>query len=75
MPDVESPEKLFEPVAEITRAADSINNGMDLSKRLPQGEAKDELYGLTETLNRMIERLENAFQAEKKNFPLMFPTN
>ena len=39
---------------------------MDLSKRLPQGEAKDELYGLTETLNRMIERLENAFQAEKE---------
>ena len=58
--------KAFEPVAEITRAADSINNGMDLSKRLPQGEAKDELYGLTETLNRMIERLENAFQAEKE---------
>ena len=58
--------KAFEPVAEITRAADSINNGMDLSKRLPQGEAKDELYGLTETMNRMIERLENAFQAEKE---------
>ena len=58
--------KAFEPVAEITRAADSINNGMDLSKRLPQGEAKDELYSLTETLNRMIERLENAFQAEKE---------
>ena len=58
--------KAFEPVAEITRAANSINNGMDLSKRLPQGEAKDELYGLTETLNRMIERLENAFQAEKE---------
>lgn len=58
--------KAFEPVAEITRAADSINNGMDLSKRLPQGEAKDELYNLTETLNRMIERLEYAFQAEKE---------
>lgn len=58
--------KAFEPVAEITRAADSINNGMDLSKRLPQGEAKDEIYSLTETLNRMIERLENAFQAEKE---------
>ena len=58
--------KAFEPVAEITQAADSINNGMDLSKRLPQGEAKDELYNLTETLNRMIERLEHAFQAEKE---------
>lgn len=58
--------KAFEPVAEITAAADSINNGMDLSKRLPQGEAKDELYNLTETLNRMIERLEQAFQAEKQ---------
>ncbi len=58
--------RAFEPVAEITQAADSINNGLDLSKRLPQGEAKDELYYLTETLNQMIARLEGAFQAEKE---------
>lgn len=58
--------RAFEPVAKITSAANSINNGNDLSMRLPQGENKDELYYLTETLNRMIERLENAFKAEKE---------
>ena len=58
--------RAFEPVARITNAANSINNGSDLSKRLPQGENKDELYYLTETLNQMIERLENAFQSEKE---------
>lgn len=58
--------KAFIPIAEITRAANTINNGLDLSKRLPQGETKDELYDLTETLNQMISRLEDAFQAEKQ---------
>ncbi|MGF6376398.1 signal transduction histidine kinase [Clostridiales Family XIII bacterium PM5-7] len=58
--------KAFEPVAEITAAANSINGGKDLSKRLPQGENHDELYYLTETLNQMIDRLEAAFIAEKE---------
>lgn len=55
----------FAPISQITETANSINNGHDLSKRLPQGETKDELYDLTETLNQMIGRLEDAFQAEK----------
>ncbi len=58
--------KAFMPVTEITEAANTINNGLDLSKRLPQGESKDELYYLTETLNQMISRLEKAFQMEKQ---------
>ena len=58
--------RAFEPVAEITVAANTISTGRDLSKRLPQGEAKDELYDLSETLNDMMERLENAFLAEKE---------
>ena len=57
--------KAFIPVSKITETANSISNGHDLSKRLPQGESKDELYDLTETLNQMIGRLEEAFQAEK----------
>ncbi len=59
-------QKAFVPVSRITETAGSISNGHDLSKRLPQGETKDELYDLTETLNRMISRLEEAFQAEKE---------
>ncbi len=58
--------RAFVPVAEITAAANSIGTGQDLSKRLPQGEAKDELYDLSQTLNDMMERLENAFLAEKE---------
>ncbi len=58
--------RAFAPVAEIIAAANSIGSGRDLSKRLPQGEVKDELYDLSQTLNDMMERLENAFLAEKE---------
>lgn len=58
--------KAFAPVSEITAAASSIGSGSDLSRRLPLGSNKDELYYLTETLNEMISRLENAFKAEKQ---------
>lgn len=56
----------FEPITKITEGANSIHHGGDLSKRLPQGETKDELYDLTSTLNDMIGRLEEAFQSEKE---------
>lgn len=58
--------RAFAPVAEITSAANSIGSGNDLSKRLPQGESRDELYDLTITLNAMISRLEEAFLSEKQ---------
>lgn len=58
--------RAFDPVTKITEAANSIQHGSDLSKRLPQGENKDELYYLTSTLNDMIGRLEEAFQSEKE---------
>lgn len=57
--------RAFDPVIEITEAANSINYGQDLSKRLPQSQTKDEIYDLTETLNNMIGRLDEAFKAEK----------
>lgn len=58
-------DKALLPIKEITEGADEIGKSRDLSKRLPKGEQKDELYYLTDTLNLMIERLENAFQSEK----------
>lgn len=58
--------RAFKPIGEITKTADSISGGSDLSKRLPQGQIKDELYYLTETLNLMMERLEKSFNAEKR---------
>lgn len=57
--------KAFRPIQEIAEGADEIGKSRDLSKRLPEGKHKDELYRLTETLNLMIARLERAFQAEK----------
>lgn len=58
--------RAFEPITQITEGANSIQHGGDLSKRLPQGKTKDELYELTSTLNDMIRRLEEAFQSEKE---------
>lgn len=58
--------RAFDPIAKITDGANSIQSGGDLSKRLPQGENKDELYELSKTLNDMIKRLEEAFQSEKE---------
>ena len=56
--------KSMRPVAKITEAAAKINNGHDLSLRLPVGKSRDELYRLAETLNAMIDRLETAFKSE-----------
>ena len=58
--------RAFDPITKITEGANSIQNGGDLSKRLSQSKNKDELYDLTETLNQMIGRLEEAFQSEKE---------
>ena len=57
--------KSMRPVAKITEAAAKINNGHDLSLRLPVGKSRDELYRLAETLNAMIDRLETAFKSPK----------
>ncbi|MBQ6662460.1 MAG: HAMP domain-containing histidine kinase [Firmicutes bacterium] len=57
--------RALDPVTGITRAAEQITGGGDLSRRLPLPENKDELYDLSETLNEMIGRLEGAFLAEK----------
>lgn len=57
----------FEPIAEISEAAESISSGDDLSVRLPAREgSRDELDTLSVTLNEMIERLEQAFENEKQ---------
>lgn len=58
--------RAFAPVSDITEAAQTIGSGKDLSRRLPVGANKDELYYLTETLNDMMARLETAFKAEKQ---------
>ena len=51
----------LQPVDEITRRAEGITS-TNLSERLPVIETGDELQRLSVSLNRMIERLDDAFQ-------------
>jgi len=53
------------PVAQITRAAERITQ-FNLSERLPVASTGDELERLSISLNRMITRLDDAFQNSKR---------
>lgn len=57
--------RAFRPVAEMTETANRIEAG-DLTERLPVGRYRDEIHDLAETLNRMLTRLERAFENEKQ---------
>lgn len=56
----------FGPVRRITRAAEQISDGQDLSRRINLGPGRDEIYTLAATFDRMFARLEASFQAEKQ---------
>lgn len=56
----------FRPVERITRAANAISEGSDLSRRIGLGEGKDELYGLAAAFDHMFSRLEASFEEEKR---------
>lgn len=53
------------PVDRLTRTAKEIGEG-DLSKRVPVPPQKDELGRLATTFNRMIERLQAAFERQRQ---------
>lgn len=56
--------KAFEPVRDMTEKAQTITaNNLDL--RLNTTEGKDELSELANTFNRMLDRLENSFDAQQ----------
>ncbi len=57
--------RAFLPVTQITAAADSINEGKDLSKRIAL-EGSDEIAHLANTFDQMFDRLEKNFEAEKR---------
>lgn len=58
--------RAFVPVSRITGAAERINGGKDLSQRINLQGGKDEIYDLAETFDRMFDRLQNSFEAEKQ---------
>jgi len=57
--------KVLKPIGVIDRLAREINE-KNLSLRIPLGKSRDELYRLSESLNRMFERLENSFETQKQ---------
>lgn len=56
----------FLPIRQMQSAAEAITEGKDLSKRIALPPNKDEIHSLADTFNRMLARLEAAFEAEKR---------
>lgn len=56
----------FHPIEDMTKMAEEINEGKDLSKRIHIDAGNDEVHKLAETFNRMIQRLETSFESEKQ---------
>jgi signal transduction histidine kinase len=52
------------PIEKITQTATSIVSAQDLKQRLPTSDTDDELDRLIVTINDMLERLDNFFQAQ-----------
>jgi len=55
----------FKPITQMIETAQDIS-GENLDKRLDLPRAKDEVRALGETLNGMIERIDNAFKSQKR---------
>jgi two-component system OmpR family sensor kinase len=57
--------KILTPINVINRMARDIND-RSLDQRIPMGKSKDELYELSESLNRMFDRLQYSFAMQKQ---------
>ena len=59
--------RALSPLATITESVDQINRADDLSRRIPyQGEIKDEIGDLVESMNQTLERLESLFTSQQR---------
>ena len=56
----------FKPVRQITDTVDAINDGTDLTARIGLLRGRDEIHRLAATFDRMFDRLERSFDAEKR---------
>jgi len=56
----------FKPVDQLINEVEAITDGRSLHRRVPDGEADEELSRLADTLNRMIERLQTSFGALRR---------
>jgi len=57
---------ILRPIRNMERSASEITSGTDLKKRLELGKGKDEVYVLGRTMNSMLDRLEDSFEAERR---------
>ncbi len=57
--------KILQPIAEINALSSEITE-KTLDKRIPLGKNRDELYTLSESLNRMFDRLQFSFRRQKE---------
>ena len=58
--------RLLKPIQELETATEEISRGEDLKKRLDVGERNDEIGRLKGAFNRMLDRLENSFETERR---------
>jgi signal transduction histidine kinase len=56
--------KALNPIEKINQTASQIVSGQDLKQRLPYPKTHDEVARLTDTINDMLQRLDNFFQAQ-----------
>jgi len=56
----------FAPIEKISNTAKEISESGDLSRRIDLKAGEDELHQLAQTYNKMFERLEKTFNAEKQ---------
>ena len=58
--------RAFRPVAQMTSTAEEIAESSDFSRRIALGGGRDELHQLGGTFDRMLDRLQEAFEREKQ---------
>ncbi len=59
-------ENIMKPVKKITEAAIKIGNGSDLKERINIGEGKDDFKVLANQFDKMMDKLDEAFEKEKR---------
>ncbi len=59
-------QKSLRPIQQISETASQIGKGGDLKKRIDLGSGTDELHALADTFNEMFERLDTAFETERR---------
>ena len=57
---------IIKPISQINQFASTVADEKTIAQRLPLGKVHDELYALSDTLNRMFDRLQYSFNRQKQ---------